>query len=403
MKEGKKSVLVGITCILIYIVNYYLRHVLSVMTPTLVATGDYTVEVIANLSSTYMLLYAFGQLINGFLGDIFSPKHLICIGLFVSGSSMALFPWVNKGLMQTLCFALLGFALSMLRGPLMKIISENTKTDHARLICVFFSFAGFAGPLIASLFALIQKWNLVFVFAGVVSVVLGVVTYFFLSVMESRGLIQYRKTKLEGISSILGVFRLENIFFYLTVAGLSEIGIASIGQWITIFLTEPLEFSKDTANLLYSAISIVRSLMPFVCLAIFRAMGERDVLMLRATFFVAAVTFALLLVAPNRWLALAFLLIALMAMSCISALLWSIYIPGLGKTGRVSSANGVIDCFGYVAAAGANLLFANAMSQAGWNTVYILWATIGIIGFLSTFVLVKKKKSESDEESCKIH
>ena len=115
------------------------------------------------------------------------------------------------------------------------------------------------------------------------------------------------------------------------------------------------------------------------------------VLPLRMTFSIAGVMFALLIIAPGRWISIAFLVVALMAMSCTSALLWSIYIPSLGKTGRVSSANGVIDCIGYIAAASANLLFANVMSNVGWNTVYILWASIGMIGLCATFIFKRRK------------
>ena len=133
--------------------------------------------------------------------------------------------------------------------------------------------------------------------------------------------------------------------------------------------------------------------MPFVTLAIFRAIKEKDIPMTRVTFSLSAVMFALLLVSQNKWLSVAVLAIALMSMSCTAALLWSIYIPSLGKTGRVSSVNGVIDCIGYIAAAGANLLFANVMNNVGWSTVYVLWSMIGVIGLVSTFVFRTKKVS----------
>lgn len=397
MKEIKKATAIGTTCIFTYIVNYYLRHILSVLTPTLLSTGDFSVEHIANLSSTYMLLYAAGQLVNGFLGDIFSPKLIVSIGLFVSGGSVLLFPYIEGEIPQIICFACLGFGLSMLRGPLMKIISENTKPNHARLICVFFSFASFAGPLVASGFALIRGWNIAFIAAGAVAVLLGFVCYIVFSVMEKKGFISYMKTEVKGISSILAVFKIENIVFYIIVACLVEISAASISQWLTTFLTGSLGFSKESANFLYSGISICRSFMPFVALAVFRAIKEKDIPMMRVTFFITAVMFSLLIVAPNKWVSIVFLSVALMAMSCTSALLWSIYIPSLGKTGRVSSVNGVIDCIGYIAAAMANLLFANVMSQVGWNTVYVLWASIGLIGLLATFIFNRGKQ---EKETC---
>ena len=397
MKDARKATVVGTTCIFTYVVNYYLRHILSVLTPTLLLTGDFTVEHIANLSSTYMLLYAAGQLINGFLGDVFSPKKMVGAGLFVSGGAILVFPFINSELLQLACFACFGFGLAMLRGPLMKIISENTKPNHARLICVFFSFSSFAGPLVASAFAMIKGWKLAFVFAGAVAVLLAVATYVIFSVMEKRGLISYIKTEVTGISTIFSVFKIQNIVFYIVVACLVEIAAAAISQWLTTFLTIPLGFSTETANAIYSGISVCRSFMPFVALAIFRAIKEKDVPMMRVTFSIAGVMFALLIVSPNRWISIVILTIALMAMSCTSALLWSIYIPSLGKTGRVSSVNGVIDCIGYVAAASANVLFANVMKNVGWNTVYVLWASIGAIGLGATFVFKRQKENKKSQ------
>ena len=391
MKETKKATIIGTTCIFTYVVNYYLRHVLSVLTPTLLSTGNFTLGHIANLSSAYMLLYAVGQLINGFLGDIFSPKNMASIGLYISGSSIIVFPFVEGELLQIICFATFGFGLAMLRGPLMKIISENTKPNHARFICVFFSFASFAGPLVASGFALINQWNLSFIVAGATAIVFGTLAYLVLSVMEKKGFISHIKTEVKGIASLLSVFKIENITFYIIVACLVEIAAASISQWLTTYLTMPLGFSNETANAIYSGISICRSCMPFVALAIFRAVNEKDIPMMRVSFTITGVMFALLIIAPNRWVSIALTVISLMAMSCTSALLWSIYIPSLGKTGRVSSVNGVIDCIGYIAAAGANLLFANVMSNANWNEVYILWSSIGVIGLIVTFIFNRKK------------
>ena len=390
--EGKRAAAIGVTAIAVYVANYYLRHILSVLTPTLLGTGSFTVDGIAALSSVYMLFYAAGQVTNGFLGDILSPKRMACTGLLIAGLSMILFPLLPTGLLQVACFAVFGYGLSMMRGPLMKIISENTAGAHARLICVFFSFSSFAGPLIAGLFAMIGGWRNVFFAAGGISLLFAVAAYCVLTVMERRALISYRRTEVRGLSAITAVFRIENIAFYLIIASLVEIAAASVSQWITTFLTAELGFSADRANLLYSAISTARSFMPFVTLAIFRAVGERDLPMMRVAFTVSSVMFLLLLVSPARWVSILLLTLGLMAMSCISALLWSIYIPSLGKTGKVSSANGVIDCIGYIAAAGANLLFARVMGNVGWSTVYILWASMGAIGLGATVIFRRRKK-----------
>ena len=287
--DGKRAAAIGTTAIAVYVANYYLRHILGVLTPTLLGTGLFSVDGIAALSSVYMLFYAAGQVANGFLGDILSPKRMAVIGLFVAGSVMMLFPLLPSGFLQIVCFAVLGYGLSMMRGPLMKIISENTKSNHARLICVFFSFSSFAGPLIASLFAMIRGWQNVFFIAGAISLFFAAAAFVVFTAMERRGTITYKRTEVRGIGSILAVFRIEGIAFYLVVACLVEIAAASISQWITTFLTGALGFSPDNANFLYSGISIARSFMPFVALALFRATGERDLPLMRVAFTVSSV------------------------------------------------------------------------------------------------------------------
>lgn len=390
--EGKKAVSIGVVCILTYLANYFLRHLLSVLTPQLIETDNFTVEHIGVLSSTYMIFYAAGQLVNGILGDYISPKKMVFMGIFAAGVVCIVFPFAPFEFLHIILFAFFGFALSMVRGPLMKIISENTLPNHARTICVFFSFASFAGPLVASLFAMINNWLWTFISAGCVSVALAFVAYGVFGAMEKRGLLCYKTAKGQGFASIFSVFKIEKFMFYMVIACLVEIGAASISFWIPTFITDGLGFDKNTANILFSGISVVRSLMPFVALAIFRVIKEKDIAMMRVSFSLSAIMFALMLLTQNKWLSLALLLLALMAMSCSSALLWSIYIPGLGKTGKVSSVNGVLDCMGYIAAAGANLLFAGVMANAGWNFVFLLWSAIGVIGVVAALFVKTKNR-----------
>ena len=392
--ETKKATTIGIVCIATYLANYYLKNILSVLTPQLLETGKFTVEHIGVLSSTYMIFYAAGQLVNGFLGDFFSPKRMAVMGIWIAGLSFILFPFIDSGVVQILTLAVFGFGLSMVRGPLMKIISENSSPYHARNICVFFSFASFAGPLVATLFAMKGNWRFVFIAASVVAMIFALVAYIVLSALEKKKEISYQTSKSQGISAVFSVFKIEKFGFYMVVACLVEISVASISFWIPTFLIENLYFSKNFANIIFTVISLVRSLMPFVALAIFRAINKRDIAMMRVTFSVAAVMFAGLLMVSNRWLSLILLILALMAMSCCSALLWSIYIPGLGKTGKVSSVNGVLDCTGYIAAAFTNMLFATVMSSIGWSAVFVLWSLIGVIGVIAT-LFVKETKEKA--------
>ncbi|MBR7082403.1 MAG: hypothetical protein IKI51_00140, partial [Clostridia bacterium] len=79
--------------------------------------------------------------------------------------------------------------------------------------------------------------------------------------------------------------------------------------------------------------------------------------------------------------------------------LWSIYIPSLGKTGKVSSANGVMDSTGYVAAAISNVLFATIMDNFGWSGIIITWGCVMLFGVIATLFAGARKKSSDKPES----
>ncbi len=398
MEQNKKitpakiAFLIGIVCIGTYIVNYYLRNMLSVTTPELLNSKRFTEESVALLSSTYMIFYAGGQLVNGFLGDMLSPKLMIAGGIGLGGAAMIVFPFLPYQVLQVICFALLGFGLSMVRGPLMKIISENAAPKHARLICVFFSFASFAGPLIASLFVMAFPARYAFIASGCVAVAMVLFAVAVLSVMQKKQLVTFRPIKPRGLSSITDVFKIEGFIFYMVIACLVEISAASVSFWIPTYLSGHLGFDTTTANLVFSTISICRSCMPFISLMIFNATGERPLPIMRIGFLLSASFFLVMQFATHPVANVVFLILALMSMSGVSAMLWSIYIPGLGKTGRASSANGVLDCTGYVAAALANLLFARIMTNVGWGVVLLVWASVGLIGLVSTLFVGRKSK-----------
>ena len=391
MSKTKRAFAVGAVCILTYIINYYLRNMLSVFTPELTGRGVFGEGQIALMSSTYMCFYAGGQLVNGFLGDVIAPKKMILAGLILAGGMTLLFPLLPSLAIAVVCFAIMGFALSMLRGPLMKMISESTEPSQARLICVFLSFASFSGPMIAGIFAVALEFDIAYFVAGGVAVLFAIASFITFAVMEKQGVIKYtikERTKFD-LSVITSVFKIEKIGFYLIVACLVEIGATTISFWIPTYLSAHLGFDEPTAAAIFTAISACRAFMPFVTLFIFNKTGENDRMMMRISFSVSAVFFIIGIFVTSPVPNVILLVIALMSMSCSSSLLWSIYIPGLGKTGKVSGVNGVLDCTGYIAAAVANLLFAFVMSSIGWSGVIILWASIGVIGVGATFIIKK--------------
>ena len=388
----KKAFGLGVISVFAYLANYYTKSLLSVATPNMLKTGEYTAEFIGLLSSIQFLVYAAGQLVNGFAGDMINPKYMISIGLIITGVASVIFPFVPFAWMQIVCFALIGFALSMLRGPIMKVISENLNKDYSRVICTFLSAASFAGTLVASSLAIIFKWDMMFVVAGLITILVAVVSFAVLSVFERKGIFIFHKNKKESfIGGFSGLFKIENFVFYLVVSGVVEIAGSAIGFWIPTYLSDALLLDSVTTNVLFSVISIITSAAPFISLFIFKIVKERDIAMMRCGFSIAVASFILMLLLPGIYAKIIFLILARLSLACCSSVLWSIYIPGMGSTGKVSSINGVINCTGYLSAAVANSVFAKLLGMS-WNGVILVWCGLAGIGLVASLVVRNKKK-----------
>lgn len=392
----KNAAQIGFVCIFSYVINYYVRNILGVLTPSMLKSGAYTEEYLALLASTYMIAYASGQLLNGIIGDHVKPKYMVTLGMAVTAAGLFLFSFVDLALVGIVSFGIIGFGLSMLRGPLVKVISENTLPQYARICCVFLSFASFAGPLFAGLAAMALEWHAVFVASGVVTLLMAVFAFFMLTVFEKRGMIkpvvpQKREKSVDKLG-LLSLFKLHNFVPYLLVGMVVEIAAASINFWLPTYFNQYLAISEDTANMIFSAISLMRACCPFLCLFIFNLLKEQDVLITRASFSCAAVLFFVMFFVKSVWLNIVLLSLALMCSSVASATLWSIYIPSLGKSGRVSSANGVLDCSGYIAAALANVAVVPVMDLLGWGGVILSWGGILALGAAATLLAKQKEK-----------
>ena len=395
-KNTQKAWRIGSFCIATYLASYVTRNILSVSTPEMIKEAFFTKEYTGLLSSICFIFYAAGQLINGFVGDRVHPKYMIIMGLGISSVSTFVIPIFDNRILHFTAFALIGFGLSMLRGPLMKVISENTAATHARMICTLFSMAGFAGPLIASILSIFFKWRAVFTATGVISVIITVLAVAAITTLEKRGEIKFVPKYDKGIAGILNVFKLEDFIFYMLISSIGEIAGSSITFWIPTYTTEHLGFSNDAASTIYSVVSFSTLFTPFITLLIYEKLIRNGIKLALVMYVISAVFFIAVRFIAAPVLNVSMLIIAKMAAAAASSIVWSAYIPGLARSGKVSSANGVIDAAGYAMASLANVLFSTFVGRLGWGGIVNMWYIIMLIGAAVSFIkLIMKKKQKA--------
>ena len=165
----------GLACVLCYLGCYAGKTILSAISPYLQTNGIFTADEIGSMGSALFFAYGAGQLINGTLGDIISPKIMAFMGVMTSGVLVISLPFVPGFTFNTVVWAFIGFFCSMMWGPLTKIIAENSTGETGRKLMLALNASLVMGTLTAYSAAAVVSaflpWQAAFFIAGGIMIV----------------------------------------------------------------------------------------------------------------------------------------------------------------------------------------------------------------------------------------
>jgi len=391
--KAKHAIMIGTLCSISYFAVYIARNILSAVTPQMVELG-YTEEYVGQISSLYFIFYAVGQLINGAIGDKIKAKWMICVGLLGAGitnlifSNITLYPQAAM-----IVYGLTGFFLSMIYGPMTKVVSENTDPIYATRCSLGYTFASFFGSPAAGLLASFLAWQNVFAASSGVLVLMSVTVFLFFSVFERKKIVQYGlyKPEKKGAKNIRVLFKHKIVKFSL-ISILTGVVRTSVVFWLPTYISQYLGFSSKDAAMIFTVATAVISFTAFIAVFIYERLGfniNKTILLL---FSCSAIFFLLTFLVHQPILNIVFIVLAIMSSNGSATMLWSRYCPSLRDTGMVSSATGFLDFLSYMAAAAANTIFANAATSIGWSNLILVWLGLMIIGVIIALPYDKFRK-----------
>lgn len=379
--KAKKAIMIGSLCSVSYLAVYIARNILGAVTPQMVEQG-YTEAFIGKVSSLYFITYAAGQLINGAVGDKIKAKYMICLGLLGAAITNMLFSLLPAGgLSATVAYGATGFFLAMIYGPMTKVVSENTEPLYATRCSLGYTFASFFGSPSAGLLAATMAWQSVFAVSSAVLLTMSVVGFICFTTMERKSIIQYGqyKPKAKGTGNIKVLIQ-HRIIKFILIAVLTGVVRTSVVFWLPTYIAQHLGFSAKTAASLFTVATLVISVTSFVSVFIYEKLGRNMDKTILLMFSNATLMFLLTYLVKVPALNMICIVLAIMSSNGAATMLWSRYCPSLRDTGMVSSATGFLDCMSYVAAATANLVFANAATIIGWGPLILVWFGLMVIG-----------------------
>ena len=90
-KDAQNAIRITLLCSLTYLAVYFVKNILSAVSPQMIELGIITQTDLGAFSSTYFICYAIGQLINGMIGDKIKARYMMCSGVILAGISTLFF------------------------------------------------------------------------------------------------------------------------------------------------------------------------------------------------------------------------------------------------------------------------------------------------------------------------
>ena len=378
-QKAKNAVYIGVLCSVSYLAVYVARNILGAVTPQMVE-GGYSEVYIGSCSSLFFFAYAVGQLINGAIGDRIKGKWMICMGLLGAGLMNLLFARLaGKPLGATAVYGLTGYFLSMIYGPMTKIVSENTEPIYATRCSLGYTFASFFGSPAAGALAAVLVWQEVFMASSVLLMIMTVIAFACFTAFERKGIVKYGQYERAQKGNVKVLLKHQIVKFSL-ISILTGIVRTSVVFWLATYISQFLGFSPQLSAGIYTVATLVISLTAFISVFIYEKLGHDMDKTILLMFSASAVFFCLTYFVRLPVVNVAMIVLAIMSSNGAASMLWSRYCPSLRDTGMVSSATGFLDFLSYMAAATANLIFANAATTIGWGNLILVWMCLMILG-----------------------
>lgn len=396
-QPAKNAAVIGSVCAFSYLVVYVARNILGAVSPQMIEQGVLTTENIGSMSSVYFVTYAFGQLINGMIGDKIKTKYMIGFGLFLAGCSCMLIPLfaADSATVAYVSYGAMGFFLSMIYGPMTKAVAENTDPRYTPRCSFGYTMSTLVGSPLAGLMAIFLAWNMSFWVGCAFLIFTGILFFAVFAVLEKRGIVtygRYRRTHC-GAAGIRELIRLQIIKFTL-IAAVTGIVKTTVVSWLSTYFSQHLGYSPESAALLFTVCTTVISATVFIAMGLYALFRGNMSLVITVGFSAAALAVCGAYFFSHPIVNIVCVVIGVLGSNSASVMLWSLYCPSLRDTGMVSSVTGFLDFVSYMTGALASYLSARAVDVIGWRWLLLIWCGLMVFGVVISFFGKKKKEEE---------
>lgn len=404
VKINHRGLNVAISCCTAYAFCYMMRNILSALMPTILESGYFGEKELGSFGSLMLAFYACGQLINGFLGDRIKAKYMISIGLFSSGLCSILFCLSALKSFAAVFWSIIGLSLSMLWGPISRVIVENSDEKRASLHLTIASTGSYVGMLAAYVLAIFATqcgmWKEYLTIGGSAVCIAAVILFIFFSYLEKNSDKHPTESSEKAhtgfsFSDLKPVIFVKPFIIMLFVVMLNGVIRNAVAYWIPTYFCDNLQLDTKVASAISAIIPIIGIFAGYMVLSLCRVV-KGDIMALVVLFAVSAFSFLIAIIGRNTIILPIFgMLISNAAMGSANNVIMNTYCLRFRDTGHVSGVSGLLDSACYASSAIANIVFTFTIANTGWNVTVTIWLLVSIFGVVMSYTAWRAyKKAE---------
>ena len=394
-----------VTSFLVYLAVYAVRELLGAVSPSLLALSVFNEDTLGVFSSIMFTFYGIGQFVNGFLGEQLNVKLMITAGL-VSASLCTLgFAITDSLALRYVLWAICGYALSMLYGPLTKSIATHLDSNLARIAYVFLTVGAILGSTVAGfIVGLCDQWYVsFFVTAAILAIPLvlfHIVNARFEKIAaEKEQAAEHDQTEEAlpanedsfSLRKFISCFGVTTICF-LVVNMILKAARHAVSFWAPTYLADALGFEPRTAALIFGLTAVIKVVAPFFALVVYKWVKENERVVILVSMIISSLCFCSMLLIKDPIIQVVLFTVALFFIEASGSIIGSVFLLSFKQFGCVSAICGFFDSIAYLTAAVCTVLFSNVLSGGGWTAVLWVWTALPIAAGLVIAVVVNKRK-----------
>jgi sugar phosphate permease len=384
-------------CWAAYALAYFCRMNLAVALPAIGREIGANRATLGIIGSSFFWSYAIGQLVNGYLGDRFSSRWFIGLGLLASALINLSFGFARSISLMALLWGMNGFFQSMLWGPIMKTLSVWLPDKPATRTAVQITTSTIAGYYLAWGLSgyLVSRFSWAWAFWVPAGVVLAFGFCWLLLVrdtpasasVEMPAMIEHEQHRVQAVSaprgSLAQVAAQTGLWLLALVClaqGIIKEGINLWGPTMLAEISGPATASTVLSSLLIPTMNLAGIFLSGAVAQVFRGQERSAVasLLLACSLGAAALAFA-----PSSLLLSALLL---GAVSCFvygaNTLLLTVIPLQYRRYGLTSTVAGGLDAAAYLGAAASGVLNGWLADGGGWGRAVLSWSAVGLAAAL---------------------